>query len=174
MKEFEMTDLGLMCYFLGLEIIQGTASNFIYQKKYAQEILARFNMIDCKSFGTPTEPGSKLRKDDGEKEVDNTYFKPIVGSLMYLTSTRPDIMYAVSLISRYMEKPSEIHLNAARRVLRYVKGTIDYGVFYKKENGTDLVSYTDSDYAGDIYDCKSTSGHAFMLNSSAISWTSKK
>ena len=111
-------------------------------------------MIDCKSFGTPTEPGSKLRKDDGEKEVDNTYFKPIVGSLM--------------------ENPSEIHLNAARRVLRYVKGTIDYGVFYKKENGTDLVGYTDSDYAGDIYDCKSTSGHAFMLNSSAILWTSKK
>ena len=95
MKEFEVTDLGLMRYFFGLEVIQSTASNFIYQKKYAQEILVRFNMIDYKSFRTPTEPGSKLHKDDGAEEVDNTYFKKIVGSLMYLTSTRPDIMYAV-------------------------------------------------------------------------------
>ena len=95
MKEFEVTDLGLMRYFFGLVVIQSTASNFIYQKRYAQEILVRFNMIDCKSFGTPTELGSKLHKDDGAEELDNTYFKKIVGSLMYLTSTRPDIMYAV-------------------------------------------------------------------------------
>ena len=89
-----------MHYFLGLEVIQSTVVNLIYQNKYAHEILARLNMIDWKSFGTPTEPCSKLLKDDGAKDVDNTYVKQIVGSLMYLTSYRPDIMYAVSLISR--------------------------------------------------------------------------
>nr|DAD28457.1 TPA_asm: hypothetical protein HUJ06_029925 [Nelumbo nucifera] len=131
-------------------------------------------MADCKPVGTPIEPGLKLRKDNGDKEVDNTYFKQIVGSLMYLTSTRPDIMYAVSLISRYMEKPSEMHLNAVRRILRYVTDTIDCGMFYKRKNSTDLVGYTDSDYAGDVDDRESTSGHAFMLNSGAILWSSKK
>lgn len=131
-------------------------------------------MADCNSAATPTEPGLKLRKDDGEKKIDSTYFKQIVGSIMFLIATRPDIMYAMSLISRYMETPSEIHLNAAKIVLRYVKGTADYGVFYKKHNGSDFVGYTDSDYAGDVNDRKSTSGHVFMLNSSAVSWSSKK
>ena len=123
---------------------------------------------------TPTELGSKLHKDDGAKEVDNTYFKQIVSSLMYLTSTKLDIMYAISLISRHMEKSSKVHLRATRRVLRYVKGTTDYVVFFKNKYGANLVAYTDSDYVGDINDRKSTLGNMFMLNSSAISWTSKK
>ncbi|CAL9028826.1 unnamed protein product [Prunus brigantina] len=174
MMEFEMTDLGLMHYFLGLEVIQSTAGNFICQKKYAQDILNRFQMDDCKPFGTPAEYGLKLCKDKGGKEVDSTFYKQIIGSLMYLTYTRPDIMYAVSLVSRYMEKPTEMHLNAAKRILRYVKGTIDYGVFYKSDDGSGFVGYTDSDYAGDIDDRKSTSGHTFLLNSGAVSWSSKK
>ncbi|KAM2279296.1 hypothetical protein ACFX1S_040157 [Malus domestica] len=173
MTEFEMTDMGLMHYFLGLEVIQTTAGNFIYQKKYAQDILKRFQMDDCKPFGTPVELGLKLCKDKGRKEVDSTFYKQIISSLMYLTSTRPDIMYAVSLVSRYMEKPTEMHLNAAKRILRYVKGTTDYGVFYKRKNGSGFVGYTNSDYADDIDDRKSTFGHTFLLNSGAVSWSSK-
>ncbi|CAL2228255.1 unnamed protein product [Prunus armeniaca] len=160
MMEFEMTDRGLMHYFLGLEVIQTTAGNFIYQKKYAQDILNRFQMDDYKPFVTPAEHGLKLCKDKGGKEVDSTFYKQIIGSLMYLTYTRPDIMYAVSLVSRYMEKPTEMHLNAAKRILR--------------EDGSGFVGYTDSDYAGDIDDRKSTSGHTFLLNSGAVSWSSKK
>nr|KYP57182.1 Retrovirus-related Pol polyprotein from transposon TNT 1-94 [Cajanus cajan] len=174
MTDFDMTDLGKMKYFLGIEVVQTAAGFFIGQKKYAHEILERFNMENCNPVGTPTEPGLKLSKDlDGER-VDSTYFKRIVGSLMYLTTTRPDIMYAVCLISRYMERPTELHLKAAKRVFRYLKGTTDLGVFYKKINGSILTGFTDSNYAGDMDDRRSTSGHVFMIGSGAISWASKK
>ncbi|XP_057489422.1 secreted RxLR effector protein 161-like [Actinidia eriantha] len=126
-------------------------------------------MISCNSVGTPIEPGLRLAKDPEGKKVDNTLFKQIVGSLMYLTATKPDIMYALSLINRYMECPTEYHLLAAKRVLCYLKGTIDFGVFYKTE---DLIGF--SDYAGDLDDRKSTSGYVFMMSSGAVSWSSKK
>ncbi|KAG6488357.1 hypothetical protein ZIOFF_049600 [Zingiber officinale] len=132
MVEFEMSDLGMMHYFLGMEVVQSTKGIFISQKKYVQEILDRFQMKDCNPVSTPTEFGLKLNKDHEGKKVDSTIYKQIVGSLMYLTATRPDIMYSVSLISRYMENPTEIHLLAAKRILRYLQGTKDFGLFYKK------------------------------------------
>ncbi|XP_070679118.1 secreted RxLR effector protein 161-like [Malus domestica] len=131
-------------------------------------------MADCKEIGTPLEPGLKLCKDINGVAMDNSFYKQLVGSLMYLTFTRPDLMYGVSVISRYMERPTEMHLNAAKRILRYVKGTIDYGVFYNSQGGSYFVGFTDSDYAGDIDDRKSTSGHVFMLNYGAITLSSKK
>lgn len=93
---------------------------------------------------------------------------------MYLTATRPDIMFVVSLICRYMEQPTKTHLHAAKKILRYLKGTVDYGVFYKTGGKTEIVAYMDSDYAGDLDDRKSTSGYVFLLSSDAISWSSKK
>lgn len=174
MVEFEMSDLGLMHYFLGIEVIQSADGIFICQRKYAREILERFYMQDCNPVCTPTEVGLKLVKDPGGKMVNSTFYKQIVGSLMYLTSTRPDIMHAVSLISRYMECPKEAHLLAAKRIFRYLNGTINYGLFYRKGEGSDLFGFTDSDYAGDLDDRKSTSGYVFMMGSGAISWSSKK
>jgi hypothetical protein len=174
MADFDMTDLGKMKYFLGIEVAQTATEFFIRQKKYAQEVLERFHMENCNPVGTPTEPGLKLSRDLDGKRVDSTYFKQIVGSLMYLTATRPDIMYAVCLISRYMEKPTELHLKAAKRVFRYLKGTADFGIFYKKNEGSILSGFTDNDYAGDLDDRQSTSGHVFMMGSGAISWASKK
>ena len=100
--------------------------------------------------------------------MDNRVFKQIVGSLMYLTTTRPDIMYSVSLISRYMECPKEIHFAAAKRILRYVQGTIDYRVFYKRGDKSDFCGFSDSDYARDKDDRKSTSGYVFMLGSGVV------
>ncbi|XP_070024882.1 secreted RxLR effector protein 161-like [Nicotiana sylvestris] len=122
---------------------------------------------------TPVEFGLKLCKVGSRKKVDNTFYKQIVGSLMYLTATRPDIMYAVSLISRYMESPTEIHLLAAKRIRRYLQGTKDFVLFYKGEK-SDLISFTDSDYARDQDDRRSTSGYVFMLGTGAVSWSSKK
>ncbi|CAL8156616.1 unnamed protein product [Prunus armeniaca] len=110
MHEFDMSDLGLMHYFLGIEVVQSSAEIFISQKKYVQEILDRFEMKDCNSVCTPIEIGLKLVKNSGEKKVDQTLYKQIVGSLMYLIATRPDIQHAVSLISRYMECPEVPHL----------------------------------------------------------------
>ncbi|CAL8169005.1 unnamed protein product [Prunus armeniaca] len=152
MADFDMTNLGKMKYYLGIEVVQTAIGFFIGQKKYAQEVLERFHMKNCNLVGTPTEPGLKLSSDlDGER-VDSTYFKQIVGSLMYLTATQPDIMYAVCLISRYMERQTELHLRATKRVFRYLKGTIDFGIFYKKNGGPILTGFTDSDYAGDLDD----------------------
>nr|DAD19628.1 TPA_asm: hypothetical protein HUJ06_021091 [Nelumbo nucifera] len=178
MKVFDMTDLGRMRFFLGIEVLQRPDGIFIYQRRYATEVLKRFGFWDFeskKSVSSPIVPGFKMGRDDHGVTVDETYFKQMVGSLMYLTATRPDIMFSVSLISRYMAKPIELHLQAAKRILRYLKGTANYGILYKKGGEEEeLLTFSDSDYAGDIEDCKSTSGYVFILSSGAVSWLSKK
>lgn len=127
MDEFEMSGLGKMHYFLGLEVVQLDDGIFVSQKKYAWEILDQFKMKNCNPANTPFEFGLKLSKDGRGDMVDNILYRQFVGSLMYLTATRPDIMYVVSLISRYMENPIEIHLLAAKRILPYLQGTKDFG-----------------------------------------------
>ncbi|XP_031287932.1 secreted RxLR effector protein 161-like [Pistacia vera] len=131
-------------------------------------------MKDCNPVNTPSEFGVNLNKDNGGKKVDNTLYKQIVGSLMYLTATRPDIMHAVSVISRYMECPTEIHLLATKRIFRYLQGTKEFGLFYKNVEKSNLFGFTDSDYARDSDDRKSTSGYVFMMGTGAVSWSSKK
>ncbi|KAG5232745.1 Retrovirus-related polyprotein from transposon [Salix suchowensis] len=174
MNEFKMTDLGKMRYFLGIEVLQLVDGIFICQKKYAQEVLERFKMENCNPVQNPIVPGTKLRKNVAGEKVNSTLYKQIVGSLMYLTATRPDTMFVVSLISRFMECPTEEHLAAAKRVLRYLKGTINLGIFYRKGGHAELEGYSDSDYAGDLDDRKSTSGYLFMLRSGSVCWSSKK
>lgn len=173
-KEFEMTDIGLMAYYLGIEVKQTDEGIFIFQEGYAKEILNKFKMEDCKPVGTPVEVGIKLTKlDDGEK-VDSTLFKSLIGSLRYLTCTRPDILFGVGLVSRYMEAPTMTHFKAAKRILRYLKGTLDFGLMYSFSNDSKLVSYCDSDWAGDMDDRKSTSGFVFFIGKTAFAWSSKK
>ncbi|GAU44848.1 hypothetical protein TSUD_112220 [Trifolium subterraneum] len=172
--KFAMTDLGKMRYFLGVEVTQSEHGIMISQQKYAKEILARFGMEACNGVGSPIVPGNKLTKDENGKLVDATKYKQMVGCLMYLLATRPDLAYSVCLIARYMDKPTEIHSAAAKRILRYLKGSISLGVLYKRSMNQELVGWTDSDYAGDSDDRKSTSGYVFKFGSSAISWSSKK
>lgn len=155
------------------------------QRRYALDVLKRFNMENSNAVSSPIVPGSKLHKDEKGVKVDETYFKQIVGSLMYITNTRPDMMFVVSLISRYMSRPTELHLQAAKRALRYLKGTANFGIFYKRDEAgeflfykrdkaEELFGFTDSDYAGDVDDRKSTSGYVFLMNSGAVSWSSRK
>ena len=127
MKEFEMSDLGLMNYFQGIKVLQSDDGIFISQKKYAGDILERFKMKDCNPVNTPVECGTKLHKDIKGRKVDGTLYKQIVGSLMYLTATRPDIQYSVSRISRYMENQTDLHNLAAKRILRYLQENRDFG-----------------------------------------------
>nr|XP_027081077.1 probable LRR receptor-like serine/threonine-protein kinase At1g29720 [Coffea arabica] len=131
-------------------------------------------MKNCNSISTPIEVGLKVIKESEGKRIDSTLYKQIVGSLMYLTATKSDIMHAVSLISRYMESPRETHLPAVKRILQYLQGIIEYRLFYKNGEKLDLFGFTDSDYASDSDDRKSTSGYVFMMGSTAISWCSKK
>ena len=174
MVEFEMSNLGMMHYFLGIEVVQSTNEIFISQKKCVQDILDKFQMKDCNPVSTPTEFGLKLNKDHEGKKLDSTLYKQIVGSLMYLIVTRPDIMYSMSLISRYMENPTEIHLLAAKRILRYLQETRDFGLFYKKGEKLELSGFTNNDYVEDQDDKNSTSSYVFMLGTGVISWSSKK
>eukprot|EP00253_Pinus_taeda_P030808 PITA_30808 len=125
-EEFEMTDMGFLRYFLGIEVDQNEKGIFSSQERYVNQVLSRFNMQECKAVITPTVMGLKLSREDSSKDFDPSLYKSIVGSLMYLTTTRPDIMYAVSLISRFMERPKGAHWQAAKRILRYVKGAISW------------------------------------------------
>jgi hypothetical protein len=173
-KEFEMTDLGLMNYFLGIEVTQNDKGIFICQSKYARDVLKRFRMINCSPVSTPVAVGTKLSREQNEMDFDSTIFRKLVGSLMYLTATRPDIMYGVSLISRFMDTPKNSHWQAGKRLLRYIAGTMNHGILYSTSNNLQLVGYTDSDFAGSIDDRKSTSGYAFHLGTGVVAWASKK
>lgn len=174
MKEFEMSDMGKMKYFLGIEVMQFDGGIFVSQKKYVKEVLKRFGMSESNAVLNPIVPGFKIHRDDDGVKVDGSLFKQLVGSMIYLTATRPDVMYTVSLVSRYMSEPTELHLTAAKRILRYLQGTIGYGILYQKGGNQELVGYTDSDYAGSVEDRKSTSGYAFILSDAAVAWSSRK
>ncbi|XP_070675755.1 secreted RxLR effector protein 161-like [Malus domestica] len=173
-KEFEMTDIGLMAYYLGIEVKQNKEGIFISQESYTKEILKKFKMEDCKPISTPMECRVKLTKHDEGESVDPTFFKSLVGSLRYLTCTRPDILYVVGLVSRYMENPTTTHLKTTKIILRYLKGTVNFGLFYSSSNNYKLVGYSDSDWAGDSDDRKNTIGFVFLMGDTAFTWMSKR
>ena len=106
-------------------------------------------MLDCKPISTPMDPNVRLQEDKGKNLEDVTMYRQLVGSLTYLTLTRPDISYVVGVVSRYMSNPKKPHLDAVRRILRYVKGTINFGILYKKTNDCQMMEYCDADYVGD-------------------------
>nr|XP_025611877.1 uncharacterized protein LOC112705256 [Arachis hypogaea] len=173
-KHFEMIDMGLMSHFLGIEVVQKDDEIFISQKKYANDILKKFQMEHSKPIPTPIEEKSKLLREDKGRVVNPIYYKSLIESLRYLTGTKPDIVFGVGLLSRFMEESCTNHLQAIKRILRYIKGTLSDGIFYENTNKVNLVGYTDSDWVRDIATRKSTSGFVFYLGSSAISWSSKK
>jgi hypothetical protein len=131
-------------------------------------------MEGCNLAETPIPLGKKLRKNDEGPTVDSTLYKSLVGSLLYLTATRPGIMYAASLVSRFMESPKDSHWKMTKRILRYVAGTLNFVLWYTKSDSNQLSGYTDSDFAGSLDDRKNTSGHVFQLGTNLISWASKK
>lgn len=159
----------------GIEVAQGPGYVELKQTSYAKKILEKAGMMDCNSTKFPMDPKECLTKDEGGKMVDATQFKSMIGGLRYLVHTRPDIAYSVGIVSRFMEHPAILHLNAAKRILRYVKGTLEFGLVYTKESGNNLLTgYSDSDMGGSIEDRKSTGGMVFYLNESLITWVSQK
>jgi hypothetical protein len=173
-QEFEMKDLGLMHYFLGLEVWQSLERIFLNQGKYTIKILKRFDMLECKSMNTPMEAKLNMLVNTSSDLIDTTLYRQIIGSLMYLTNTRPDICFAVNTLSQFLVEPKRVHLVAAKHVMRYLKGTMDYGLSYDGDHDFTLIGYTDADWAGSVADRKSTSGCCFNLGSAMILWQSRK
>ncbi|CAL8176394.1 unnamed protein product [Prunus armeniaca] len=174
MKQYEMTDLGLLHHFMGLGVIQTETYIFLHQKKYAKTLLDMFGFKDCKSIATPLAVNEKLSKQDGSEQADESLYRQVVGSLLYLTATRPDIMFVASLLARFMHGPTRKHMGTTKRVLRYIQGTLDYGIAYERGKEAVLIGYCDSDWSGSEDDMKSTSGYAFHLGSGVFSWASVK
>eukprot|EP00257_Ricinus_communis_P017177 XP_015575557.1 uncharacterized protein LOC107261371 [Ricinus communis] len=168
-SKFEMSDLGQIKYFLGVEVSQGDQGVFICQRKYTNELLDKFGMLDSNPVRNPIVPGTKLSIEGDGVPVDETQYKQLIGSLLFLTATRPDIMFVVCILSRYMAKPTRLHMMSAKRVLRYIKGTAEFGIQYHRKGQGRLIGYTDSDFAGDKDDRKSTRSYVFLLAGGAIS-----
>nr|KYP61818.1 Retrovirus-related Pol polyprotein from transposon TNT 1-94 [Cajanus cajan]KYP63036.1 Retrovirus-related Pol polyprotein from transposon TNT 1-94 [Cajanus cajan] len=177
-SEFEMTDLGILSYFLGIEFAYTEKGIFMHQRKYMSEVLKRFKMLGCKPAETPAELNVKLDKSEDEGSVDGTMFRQIVGSLRFICHSRPEIAFSVGLVSRFMSDPRQSHLVAAKRIMRYLRGTLSYGILFphhtKGDDSLHLVAYSDSDWCGDLVDRRSTMGQVFLLSGSPISWNSKK
>lgn len=165
--KFDMKDLGELRYFLGIEVVKTKKGIWLLQRHYALEILAKYGMMACKPMmSTPLEQNIKLRADCGDEVEDITMYRKMVGSLIYMTITRPDLSYAVGLVSQFMQSTCKPHLDAIRRILRYVKAMAHYGLFYEHRKDLDVHGYTDGDWAGSTYDRRSTtSGYAFTLGS---------
>ncbi|CAL2238017.1 unnamed protein product [Prunus armeniaca] len=174
MEHYEMTDLGVLHHFLGMGVIQSKQRIFLHQKKYGQKLVEKFGLKDCKIVATPLAMNEKLSKNDGSEAADEGEYRQIVGSLLYLTATRPDIMFAASLLARFMHNPTKKHMGTAKRVLRYIQGTIDFGIVFEKGKETTLIGYCDSDWAGSEDDMRSTSGYVFTMGSGVFSWASIK
>ncbi|GJV27880.1 putative ribonuclease H-like domain-containing protein [Tanacetum coccineum] len=156
--KFQMSSMGELTFFLGLRVKQKEDGIFISQDKYVTEILKKFGFSDVKTTSTPMETHKPLLKDADGEDVDEHLYRSMIGSLMYLTSSRPDIMFAVCACARFQVNPKNSHLHAVKKIFRYLKGQPKLGLWYPKDSPFDLVAYTDSDYAGASLDRKSTTG----------------
>lgn len=173
-QEFEMTDLGLLSYSLGLEFLFLSEGILVTQRQYIRDMLCEFSLDQCRSVATPMTEKLKLTPDMQAPPADAQLYQRMVGKLIFLTNTRPDIAYPVSVVSRFMAHPQEPHLQAVKHIYRYLQGTIDFGLLYRQGEDDDLYGFTDADWAGDSYDRKSTTGYLFMMGSTPITWNSKK
>ncbi|GKA53544.1 uncharacterized mitochondrial protein-like protein [Tanacetum coccineum] len=171
-SQFEMSDLGELTYYLGIEVSQGKNCVEIKQERYAMKILKEARMEDCNPALCPMEPGLKLSKAEDEPKVEATQYQKMVSCLHYLLHTRPDLTYSVGVVSRYMQSPRTSHARAIKHILRYLKGTTSFGIKYKRGNDVRLVGY--SGHNVDIDDGRSTTRHVFYLGTSPITWCSQK
>ncbi|KAK1415074.1 hypothetical protein QVD17_30844 [Tagetes erecta] len=173
-SRFQMSSMGEINFFLGLQVKQSADGIFINQSKFVEKLLKKFKMQDCQTIRTPSDVNCKIQSDPKGKSVDQTLYRSMIGSLMYLTASRPDIMYAVCVCARYQSDPKESHLVAVKRIFRYLKGKPNLGLWYPYEGNFELYSYSDSDFGGCALDRKSTTGGCQFLGPRLVSWQCKK
>ncbi|KAK1414964.1 hypothetical protein QVD17_30730 [Tagetes erecta] len=173
-SRFQMSSMGEINFFLGLQVKQSADGIFINQSKFVEKLLKKFKMQDCQTIRTPSDVNCKIQPDPKGKPVDQTLYRSMIGSLMYLTASRPDIMYSVCVCARYQSDPKESHLVAVKRIFRYLKGKPNLGLWYPYEGNFELYSYSDSDFGGCALDRKSTTGGCQFLGPRLVSWQCKK
>ena len=173
-SQFEMSMVGELTYFLGLQVKQQPEGIFISQSKYALNLIKRFGFENGKTFETPMSTTLKLSKDSNGKSIDPKLYRSMIGSLLYLTASRPDIALSVGICARYQSDPKESHLIAVKRIIRYVASTLNLSLWYPYETSVQLAGYSDADWAGNLDDRKSTSGGCFFIGNCLVSWFSKK
>ncbi|GJX69985.1 putative ribonuclease H-like domain-containing protein [Tanacetum coccineum] len=173
-KEFKMSSMGELTFFLGLQVKQSNGGIFLSQDKYVKDILNKFDFRTIKPASTPIEAHKSLGKDEEGEDVDVHLYRSMIGCLMYLTASRPDIMFAVCLCARFQVTPKVSHLHAVKRIFRYLKHQPKLGLWYPKDSPFHLEAFSDSDYAGDNHDRRSTSGGCQYLGRRLVSWQCKK
>ncbi|GJT63959.1 hypothetical protein Tco_1015439 [Tanacetum coccineum] len=169
-----MSSMGELTFFLGLQVKQQPEGIFISQDKYVADILKKFDFCSIKTATTPIESNKPLVKDEDGVDVDVHIYRSMIGSLMYLTASRPDIMFAVCACARFQVTPKASHLNAVKRIFRYLKHQPKLGLWYPRDSPFELEAFSDSDYGGASLDRKSTTGGCQFLGRRLISWQCKK
>ena len=173
-KEFEIKDLGTLRYFLGMEVARSSKGIFVSQRKYTLDLLKETGMLGCKPSNTPMDPFNKIGSKEDMVAVDKGRYQRLVGRLIYLSHTRPDISFAVSMVSQFMNNPTEEHQEAVYRILRYLKMTPGKGLFFKRVASRDVEIFSDADWAGSLTDRRSTSGYCTYVWGNLVTWRSKK
>ncbi|GJR07175.1 retrovirus-related pol polyprotein from transposon TNT 1-94 [Tanacetum coccineum] len=173
-SKFKMSMMGKISFFLGLQISQSPRGIFINQSKYALESLKKYGMESSDPMDTPMVEKSKLDEDTQGKAVDPTHYRGMVGTLMYLTASRPDLTFAVCMCAWYQAKPTKKHLHAVKRIFKYLRGTVNRGLWYPKDSSIALTAYADADHAGCQDTRRSTSGCMQLLGDRLVSWSSKR
>ncbi|XP_019106841.1 uncharacterized mitochondrial protein AtMg00810-like [Beta vulgaris subsp. vulgaris] len=172
-SEFAMKDLGPLNYFLGIAVTHHKGALFLSQRKYAEGIIDRASMSSCKPSATPVDTKSKVSSSSGDPYADPSHYRSLAGAFQYLTYMRPDISYAGQQICLHMHAPCDTHMHALKRIIRYLQGTLTYGLHLYRSSVTNPVSYTDADWGG-CSTRRSTSGYRVFLGDNLISWASKR
>ncbi|KAI3759044.1 hypothetical protein L6452_06617 [Arctium lappa] len=173
-QRFKMSSMGELTFFLGLQVQQKSDGIFISQSKYVQDILTKFGFSDSKPASTPMETHKQIIADLEGEDMDVHHYRSMIGSLMYLTASRPDIMFPVCVCARFKVRPKQSHYQAVKRIFRYLKGQPRLGLWYPHDSSFDLLAYSDSDLGGANLDRKSTSGGCQFLGARLVSWQCKK
>jgi hypothetical protein len=173
-QEFEMSLIGELTYFLGMQVKQTSEGIFISQAKFAKDLVKRFGLDGKSHARTPMSTNVKISADLTSKEVNPTLYRSMIGSLLYLTASRPDIASGVGVCARFQANPKESHLTAVKRIIRYVNATVNYDICFSRETNIVLPGYSDADWAGNADDRKSSSGGCFYVGTNLVAWMSQK